>query len=288
MTLDMNMVGKAVQDALAEDLGSGDVTTRETVSLGSLAEAQIVARDSGLIAGIPVAEKVFRSLSGEVRIEVDLADGQQVEVEDVILRLIGPAQAILSGERVALNFLGRLSGIATLTSVYVKAVEGTGAKILDTRKTTPGMRFLEKYAVVVGGGHNHRLGLFDMVLIKENHIRAAGGIPQAVGQVRAANLALTIEVETESLEQVRQALEAGVDRIMLDNMNPDQMKEAVKLVKARSGSGQGPELEASGNIGLHNVRQVAMTGVDFISVGALTHSAPALDLSLMVEKLRPR
>lgn len=285
MSLNLEKVREVIRRALDEDLGAGDVTTRATVSRGVVAEAEILARESGVVAGVQVAEMAFQTISEEIQFKTLRQDGQRVAKGDVVVQLRGPARAILSAERVALNFLQRLSGIATQTARFVEAVAGTGAKILDTRKTTPGLRFLEKYAVRVGGGHNHRMGLHDMVLIKDNHVKAAGGIPRAVQKARAQGLKLALEVETSDLEQVAQALEAGVDRIMLDNMSVTQMKEAVALVRGRKEADRRPELEASGKIHLKNIYEVALTGVDFISIGAITHSAPALDMSLVITKL---
>jgi nicotinate-nucleotide pyrophosphorylase (carboxylating) len=285
VSLDLDKVREIVRTALDEDIGSGDVTTRMTIAEEIIAEAVILAQESGVVAGIPVVELTFQAISGEVQVKRRRQDGQRVDGDDVILQLRGPARAILTAERVALNFLQRLSGIATQTARFVQAVEGTGAKILDTRKTTPGLRFLEKYAVRVGGGHNHRMGLYDMVLIKDNHIRAGGGIPRVVQRVRKQGVRLPLEVEASDLEQVAQALEADVDRIMLDNMSPSQIKKAVSLVQSRKGQRRRPELEVSGKIHLGNIRQVAIGGVDFISIGALTHSAPALDMNLVIATL---
>lgn len=285
MSLDLEKVREIVQRALDEDVGPGDVTTQATIPEGSIAQAVITAKESGVLAGIPVATTAFQLVSGEIQLWPRLQDGQRVHEGDVIVRLHGSVRAILTAERVALNFLQQLSGIATQTAHFVEAVVGTGAKILDTRKTTPGLRFLEKYAVVMGGGRNHRMGLYDMVLIKDNHIKAGGGISQAVQEVRTRAIELPVEVEASDLEQVAEAVEAGVDRIMLDNVSLAMMKEAVALVRGQQGLGKRPELEASGKIHLGNVRRVAMTGVDFISVGALTHSAPALDMSLAIVKL---
>jgi nicotinate-nucleotide pyrophosphorylase (carboxylating) len=288
VSLNPEMVQDEVRRALDEDVGSGDVTTQATVPDGIVARAVILAKEAGIVAGIPVARAVFGELSQEVQFDSLRQDGQAIGEGDVIVQIYGPAMAILTAERTALNFLQRLSGIATQTSRFVQAVAGTGAKILDTRKTTPGLRFMEKYAVTVGGGYNHRMGLYDMVLIKDNHIVASGGLIQAVQRVRAQNLGFPVEVEVGDLDQMSQAIEAGADRIMLDNMNLDLMREAVALVHGQEGLGRRPELEASGKIHLGNVRQVAMTGVDFISVGALTHSAAAVDMSLVINKLTSR
>jgi nicotinate-nucleotide pyrophosphorylase (carboxylating) len=268
-----------IEAALAEDVGAGDFTTLWTVPPERRAEARIVAKQPGVIAGSDVAVEVFRRVDPALAVEVVARDGTAVAPRELVMRVRGSARGILTGERTALNFLQRLSGVATVTRAYVDAVAGTGARVIDTRKTTPGMRRLEKAAVVAGGGANHRVGLFDMVMIKDNHIAAAGGIGAAVAAVRRHNeRGLKVEVETTTLDEVREALAAGVDRIMFDNMTPETMKQAVELVHA-AGGGR-PETEASGGITLETVADFARTGVDFVSVGALTHSAPALDLSL--------
>lgn len=268
--------------ALEEDVGDGDVTANATVPEGSLAQARIVLKQPGVIFGLDVVEEVFRQV-GVTEVDRTVVEGHWHEVvpRDVAL-ISGPARAVLAGERVALNFLGHLSGIATLTAHYVDSVAGTGARILDTRKTLPGLRALEKQAVSWGGGLNHRFGLYDAVLIKENHIVMAGGVRAAIEACRREAPGLLIEVEAETLEQVSEAIEAGADRILLDNMDPGQLERAVEL---RESAGAGTELEASGGISLANVRDVAETGVDFISVGALTHSAPQLDLSLLLDSM---
>jgi nicotinate-nucleotide pyrophosphorylase (carboxylating) len=268
-----------IEAALDEDVGRGDFTTLWTVPPERRAVARIVAKAPGVIAGSEVAAEVFRSVDTGLWIDVVVEDGRAVTDGDEVMRISGSAASILTAERTALNFLQQLSGVATMTRRYVDAIAGTGARVIDTRKTTPGMRRLEKAAVVAGGGANHRVGLFDMVMIKDNHIAAAGGITTAVAAVRARNdRGLRVEVETTSLDEVREALAAGVDRIMFDNMTPETMRQAVALVRA-AGEGR-PETEASGGITLETIRGYAETGVDFISVGALTHSAPALDLSL--------
>jgi len=278
--------------ALEEDLGPGDVTAEATVPAEMMASARIVLKRPGVIFGLDVAEQVFRQ-TGVNEFDRVAMEGHWHEGVPLDVALIhGPARAVLAGERVALNFLGHLSGISTLTARFVDAVSGAGARILDTRKTTPGLRLLEKQAVSWGGGLNHRIGLYDAVLIKENHIAVAGGLRQAVEACREARPGLMVEVEAETIEQVGEAISAGADRVLLDNMIPDQLKEAVALREAGSGapadgtgnrSGSRPELEASGGIDLSNVREVAETGVDFISIGALTHSAPVLDFSLLIE-----
>jgi nicotinate-nucleotide pyrophosphorylase (carboxylating) len=256
---------------LAEDLGDGDATTLAVIDEDAVCEARIVIKEAGVVCGLQAAAAVFEALGA--RLEPLASDGDFVETGS-IARVEGPARAVLAGERIALNLIGRLSGIATLTRRFVAAVEGAGATILDTRKTTPGLRSLEKHAVRCGGGANHRLGLYDGVLIKDNHLRLTGSIGSAVERARSAQL--PIEVECDTLAQVGEALEAGADRILLDNMTPTELREAVALAGGRA------ELEASGGVSLENVREIAATGVDFVSVGALTHSATALDVSLEV------
>jgi nicotinate-nucleotide pyrophosphorylase (carboxylating) len=259
--------------ALAEDVGEGDVTTDATVEEDAVGTAEILLRESGVVCGLGVAEAVFRALDPELRFELLVDEGTSVPGGTAVARVTGPERAILTGERTALNFLARLSGIATLTRRYVDAVAGTGAAILDTRKTTPGLRALEKHAVVTGGGRNHRFGLDDGVLVKDNHLRAAGSISTAVERLRSAT-PLSLEVECDTLEQVSEALAAGADAILLDNMSLDQLRGAVELTRGRA------RLEASGGVTLETVRAIAETGVDEISVGALTHSARSLDVSL--------
>jgi nicotinate-nucleotide pyrophosphorylase (carboxylating) len=266
-------VERVVLAALAEDIGAGDVTTEATVAPEAVGTAELLVKEPGVVCGIRVAETAFRALDPEVRFEAFASDGDDVEPPAIVARMTGSERALLTAERVALNFLGRLSGIATLTRRYVEAVEGTGAAVLDTRKTTPGLRALEKYAVAAGGGRNHRFGLDDAVLIKDNHLRAAGSIATAVTLVRAAT-DLSVEVECETLVQVGEALDAGVDAILLDNMPLDELRAAVALVDGRA------RLEASGGVTLETIRAIAETGVDEISVGALTHSARSLDVSL--------
>lgn len=273
-----------IQAALDEDVGPGDFTTLWTVPEGRRAEARIVAKSPGVVAGSRIAAEVFRRLDPSLQVEVAAPDGTALEPGDLAMRVAGSARSILTAERTALNFMQRLSGVATVTRRYVQAVAGTGARVIDTRKTTPGMRALEKDAVLAGGGTNHRHGLHDMVMIKDNHIAAAGGITAAVDAVRARNdRGLAVEVETTNLEEVREALATGADRIMFDNMPPELMRQAVELVRAAGE--RRPETEASGGITLDTIRAAAETGVDLISVGALTHSAPALDLSLHLRAL---
>jgi nicotinate-nucleotide pyrophosphorylase (carboxylating) len=269
------VVRAIVSRALAEDVGPGDVTSEATVAAEAQCRAEIVAREPGVIAGVQVAGAVFAALDRRIAFEALVAEGAQVEAGAALARLRGPARAVLAGERTALNFLQRMSGIATLTRRYVEAVAGTGARILDTRKTAPGLRALDKYAVRAGGGHNHRFGLFDGVLIKDNHIRAAGGIERAVRRAReAAHHLPKVEVETQTRAQVEEALAAGADVIMLDNMSAEEVAQAVKLIAGRC------EVEVSGRVTLATVRTLAECGVDYLSIGALTHSAPALDLAL--------
>jgi nicotinate-nucleotide pyrophosphorylase (carboxylating) len=273
-----------IQAALDEDVGAGDWTTLWTVPADRRAEARIVAKADGVLAGIAVARESFYGVDVDLEIVSALEDGASLSPGDVAMVVRGSARSILTAERTALNFLQRLSGVATVTRRYVEAVAGTGARVIDTRKTTPGMRAIEKAAVVSGGGTNHRHGLHDMVMIKDNHIAAAGGIGAAVDAVRRQNrLGLKVEVETATLVEVEEALAAGVDRIMFDNMSVELMRQAVSMVEVQGATR--PETEASGGITLETIRRYAETGVDFISVGALTHSAPALDLSLQLQAL---
>ena len=268
-----------MQAALAEDIGPGDATTLATIPEGAMAQAAMIAREPLTIAGLDFAEAAFRELSSSVQIERAARDGQRVEARAALLHVSGPARALLTAERVALNFVQRLSGIATLTASFVEAIQGTRAQILDTRKTTPGWRRFEKYAVACGGGGNHRFGLYDRVLIKDNHLAALhdekpNAIAAAIARSRARWPKLQVEVEADRLEQVTQAVEAGPDIILLDNMSFEQLRAAVKLVAGRA------KTEASGGVNLQTVRVIAETGVDFISVGALTHSARAVDIAL--------
>ena len=274
MAVATDTLERAVLAALAEDIGAGDVTTEATVLEDAVGTAELLVKEPGVVCGLRAAESTFRALDSEIRFDALVGDGDVVdEPPAVVARVTGSERAILTGERVALNFVGRLSGIATLTRRYVAAVDGTGAAVLDTRKTTPGLRALEKHAVACGGGRNHRFGLDDAVLVKDNHLRAAGSVADAVRLVRAAS-DLPIEVECETLDQVSEALEAGVDAILLDNMTLAELREAVALTAGRV------RLEASGGVSLETVRAIAETGVDEISVGALTHSARSLDVSL--------
>ncbi len=273
--IDWGKVDLIIENTLEEDLGSGDVTTDAIFSVDDTCEALIIGKEEGIIAGIPIAQRVFQKLDPEVTVTEKLKDGEHVNPGDEILVIKGSIHAVLSGERLSLNLLQRMSGIATATSKYVAAISGYRTRILDTRKTAPGLRVLDKYAVSIGGGCNHRFGLYDAVLIKDNHIDFAGNISNAVEIVRNKYQSkFKVEVETSTLDEVREALKAGADIIMLDNMTVEMMEEAVRIINGKSIT------EASGGITLDNVRQIADTGVDFISVGAITHSSPALDIGL--------
>jgi nicotinate-nucleotide pyrophosphorylase (carboxylating) len=280
--LDAEKVRLAVQAALAEDIGEGDATTMATVPENAMARARMCARETLVVAGIEFAEAAFRETSGDIQIKRLMQDGQRASADKPIMEISGRARAILSAERVALNFVQRLSGMATLTAQFVDAIKGTNTQILDTRKTTPGWRRFEKYAVACGGGRNHRMGLYDMILIKDNHLVALrnespNAIAAAVARAREKFPQLKVEVEADTLNQVEQAVEAGADFILLDNMNPVQLRLAVQKAKGRA------QTEASGGITLATVRAIADSGVDFISVGALTHSARAVDIGLDFE-----
>ena len=264
--------------ALAEDVGDGDITTAATVPEQARARGLITQKAPGIVYGIDMAVETFRTLDPEIAVERLGAEGEWRD-HGPVLRLEGAARAILTGERTALNFLQRLSGVATMAARCVRAVQGTGATILDTRKTTPGLRALEKAAVAAGGATNHRFGLFDAILIKENHAAMAGGVGVAVGKARAYAPDAPLEVECRTMDEVDEALAAGAPRILLDNMSVAQLHDAVRHVAGRA------ELEASGGVTLDTLREIAGTGVDFVSVGALTHSAPALDLSLLLETI---
>ena len=282
MKLEAAEIRCAVSNALAEDIGNGDVTSLATVPANATFTVVMRAREPLVVAGLAVATAAFKQLSSYVRIKQPARDGQRAKAGASLLKISGPARAILSAERVALNFVQRLSGVATRTAQYVTATKATPARILDTRKTTPGWRRFEKYAVTCGGGHNHRLGLFDLVLIKDNHLAALrdakpNAVAAAVQRARKKFPKLKIEVEADTLAQVKQAVDAGADIILLDNMTPAQLRQAVKLVAGRA------KTEASGGVNLKTVRTIAQTGVDYISVGTLTHSARAVDIGLDFE-----
>ena len=267
---------RVVMAALAEDVGEGDLTTEGVVPASVRASAELLVEEAGVVCGVGAALHVFTTLDAGVKAELLVREGSRIAGPALVARLEGPARAVLTGERTALNLLGRLSGVATLTARYVEAVEGTGATILDTRKTTPGLRALEKYAVRCGGGSNHRAGLHDAILLKENHLRIAGGITAALDALGERN-GTPVEVEAETLEDVAEALAAGANRILLDNMTVADVSRAVDIVGGRI------PLEASGGITLANLRDYAETGVDFISIGALTHAARSLSVSLDLE-----
>jgi nicotinate-nucleotide pyrophosphorylase (carboxylating) len=264
---------ETIQRSLAEDIGTGDVTTNSIVPANADMHGQIIAKQDGILAGLDVANAVYKMVDGKVDFFFQVGEGSGVTDRQVLARISGRARSLLTAERTALNILGRMSGIATLTNQFVEAVEGTKAVILDTRKTAPGLRMIDKLAVQRGGGQNHRIGLYDMILIKDNHIDFAGSITEAIRRVRATHTRLDVEVEARSLEDVGEALSVGVERILLDNMPVEMMAEAVRLTAGRA------KLEASGNVSLQTVRKIAETGVDFISVGALTHSVKVFDVS---------
>lgn len=276
--LDFEAIKPIIDYALNEDIGKGDITTNSIIPGDLTTRATMLAKAPGVIAGLEVAEYVFKSLNPEIKWNPFVKDGDKVKKGDLILEVKGSYRALLTGERLALNFMQRMSGIATMTSYFVEAVAEFGTKILDTRKTAPGLRLLDKYSVKTGGGTNHRIGLYDMVLIKDNHIKVAGGILKAVEQVRKhVDPAIKIEVETTTIEEVYQALEAKADIIMLDNMTTVTMAECVKIINRQA------KIEASGNMTLERLKEVAATGVDYISIGALTHSVMALDISMNIE-----
>jgi nicotinate-nucleotide pyrophosphorylase (carboxylating) len=273
-----HLIRDVVKRALEEDVGYGDLTTEATVPLGSVARGVIIARAPGIIAGLPVAAAVFAELDAEVTFEAAVGEGSAVEPGATVARISGPARPILTGERVALNFLQQLSGVATAAQAICAQLEGTGARLLDTRKTVPGLRALQRYAVRVGGGTNHRFNLFDGILIKENHISAAGGIEAALARAKAVAGPFTpVEIEVEHMDQLEDAIRHGADMVLLDNMSVEQMREAVRMAAGRV------KLEASGDITTERARAIAEAGVDFLSSGALTHSVTALNLSLRLD-----
>ena len=267
--------------ALAEDVRNGDFTSLWTLPAEQVQTATLTAKENGVVAGLPIIPLVFGELGGDVKIETFIQDGDSVKAGDKIAAITGETKTLLCGERVMLNFLQQLSGVATITGKFATALKGSKTKVLDTRKTIPGFRTLQKYAVLAGGGSNHRMGLWDMVLVKDNHIAAAGGVLEAWNAVKKQNTQnLKVEIEVENLEQLKLLLGLGVNRIMLDNMDNETMREAVRIVRE---SGDPVELEASGNMTLERVREIADTGLDFISVGALTHSVKALDISMRIK-----
>jgi nicotinate-nucleotide pyrophosphorylase (carboxylating) len=277
--MDNLFLEKKLKEFLEEDIGYKDLTT-DNLEINAKVKGQIIAKSEGVVAGIPFAIKVFQILQPNIEIKFKLNDGDKIKKGDLVLEIVGDGKSILKGERVALNILQRLSGIATTTSKYIEKLKGLKIKLLDTRKTTPGFRAFEKYAVKIGGGDNHRFSLYDMVMIKDNHIALAGGITEAVKQIKSkVSPMVKIEVEVSNLEQLKEALQLDIDIIMLDNMSIDDMKRAVEIVNGKV------KLEASGNITLENIRDIALTGVDFISTGALIHSSKWLDLSMKIEKI---
>tara|TARA_Y100000739_G_scaffold115885_1_gene99664 strand:- start:2891 stop:3742 length:852 start_codon:yes stop_codon:yes gene_type:complete len=278
--LDKDVYLPLVRSALAEDVGSGDVTTMSLIAQGSFASGVIVAKEPLVVAGVDLAIASFRELEKSIDFSVEVLDGQDGDFFQPLIRIHGPARALLTAERTALNFVQRLSGIATLTAKFVQQVSGTNTKILDTRKTVPGWRVLEKYAVACGGGINHRFGLYDQVMIKDNHLVAVGGnIKKAVKCARENYPKLKIEVEADTVEQAKTAAEAGADIILLDNMSCEELSQSIELISGRS------KTEASGGITMDTVREIAETGVDYISIGALTHSAPAVDIGFDFDQL---
>jgi nicotinate-nucleotide pyrophosphorylase (carboxylating) len=271
-------IHRNVKDALAEDIGGGDLTAA-LIDADEVVGATIIARESLVLAGHPWADEVFRQLDDTVQVDWYIEDGEHAESEDVICKLVGSARALLSGERTALNFLQTLSATATTTAAYVAAIDGTATRLLDTRKTVPGLRHAQKYAVRCGGGENHRVGLYDAILIKENHIRSAGSITAALQRARDIDTDVLVEVEVETIDELGEALDAGAGRILLDNFTLDELREAVR-VNAGYGYARA-ELEASGNVTLDTVRDIAETGVDYISTGAITKNLSAVDLSML-------
>lgn len=281
MKLNNKEIDKVIIRALAEDIGPGDVTTNLIVPKGQKSTAFFYAKEDGVIAGLAIAKSVFKVLDKKCTWKNFVKDGDKVNAGTKIAEISGTYRALLTGERTALNLLQRLSGIATQTSEFVRLAEGTKVRVLDTRKTVPGLRTLDKYAVKTGGGENHRFGLYDMVLIKDNHIKAAGGITAAVERIRK-NLKkkIGIEVETTNLDEVCEAINCKVDIIMLDNMTNDMMREALKIIRGKT------KVEASGNVSVKNFRQIAEIGVDYISIGSLTHSVKALDINMKIEEIK--
>ncbi len=279
MDIDLRAIRDLLEMALREDIGTGDITSESIVPADAQAVATIMSKSDGIIAGLDVAAEIFRMLDPEVNFRKLVSDGDQVHSGQELATAEGSARSILTAERTVLNFLQRLSGIATMTSEYVRAASGYPAKIIDTRKTTPGWRVLEKYAVRVGGGHNHRFGLYDAVLIKDNHIAVAGGVAEAVSRARERiPHTMKIEVEGKTMDQVREAIESGADIIMPDNMDVDGIAEAARLINGRA------IVEASGGIGLKDIPAIAAAGVDLISIGALTNAAPPLDISMYIQE----
>ncbi len=274
MQLEYNKIKDLVSKALSEDIGKGDITSQAVIGKGTKASFSFVTRQPIIISGVDVVKEVFRQIDKTINIKVLCSDGYKAGSGKTIIKIKGNASSILAGERVALNFIQHMSGIATYTNKFVNEVKGTGAIILDTRKTLPGLRLIEKYAVKCGGGRNHRMGLYDGILIKDNHIAICGSIRKAIELAKKKNPKKKIEIECDNLKQVKEAIYYGADVILLDNMTVDQLKKAVKLVNKKV------PLEASGNVNIINVKKIAKTGVDFISIGSITHSAPNADIGL--------
>ncbi len=273
------VLDKIIADALKEDIGDGDHSSLSCIPENAISKAVLIAKENGIIAGIPVAVKVFKAVSDKININCFVEDGQSIKIGDRILEVQGPGIKILSAERTMLNFMQRLSGIATQTGIYVERLNGLKTKLLDTRKTTPGLRLLEKYAVKIGGAHNHRIGLYDMIMLKDNHVDFAGGVKNAILKaneyIKAKKLNIKIEIEVRNFDELSEVLEIGkIDRIMLDNFNIDDTRKAVEIINGRF------QTESSGNINLENIRDYALCGVDFVSCGAITHQIKSLDLSL--------
>ncbi len=286
MKLDDNLLFNLISEFLDEDIGRGDITTQSTVPPATEGIGRFWAKSDLVVAGLEVADAVFATLDPQLELESFVYDGEYVQAGKELARIEGPASVLLAGERVALNLMQRMSGVATLTRKYVDAIKGTGARVVDTRKTMPGLRMLDKYAVMVGGGRNHRYGLDDGILIKDNHIALAGGIQKAITRAREyASHLLKIEVEVSSMAQLKEAVKAGADVILLDNMSVNQVKECVEYVRKQS-TGRQILVEASGNITLETITEYAQTGVDLISSGAITHSAPAVDISFKISPLK--
>jgi nicotinate-nucleotide pyrophosphorylase (carboxylating) len=277
-----DLTREVVARAIAEDLGAGDVTSAATVPEGARARARIVQKEPGVVFGLDAVAEAMRQCGVEDVDKLAIEGQWRGDIPAEVVLASGPAVALLAAERTALNFLGHLSGVATLTARFVEAVAGTGARILDTRKTTPGLRALEKAAVAAGGGVNHRMGLYDAILIKENHVALAGGVAKAIHAARTSQPDMPLEIECRNMDEVAYALGAGADHLLLDNMEPEALREAVVLRDAERGA-DGPQLEASGGVTLDTVRTIAESGVDYISVGALTHSAPVLDFSMLLD-----
>ena len=278
----IELLKETIRLAILEDIGHGDITSLLIVSEGKKAKANIIAKEDIILAGMPFVKEVFNAIDPGVEIQIFFDEGSRVKKGDIIAKISGSARSLLAGERISLNILQRISGIATMTNQYVKKVNGLPVKIADTRKTIPGMRIMEKYGVRIGGGVNHRFGLYDGILIKDNHIKVAGGVKRAIELAKKGHHLLKIEVEVKNLDELKEALDAGSDVIMLDNMSITDMEKAVKIARFAETEKNKAILEASGNVNLENIRNISETGVDIISIGALTHSARAVDISMKI------